>query len=423
MSLPTRFGTGVSVIALLAATAFSLFVTSATLAVSPPALLVEYNFENVDPNQGVSIPAPPSFEDQALVNSSDLSIVQGSGVFLLNATDRDGVVPGNQMSFQQGIPGFSSVEPWEYNSFQFDISAVGGPLQITSITFSTGHDNADNPATHDGIIEYWRDGNFLGSDTFNIIFDLSGRPVGIAPADLILMEQPTTFKIRFNQKVYGLNSGYTQLRIDDVGVYGVPVTIPQLYSPNGGEFVRSGSTYAIKWGAPVEAVRFDLKYSTDNGATWITIGSGLPYTPYPWIVPTPKNNQTKCLLKVIGYDRSDSKLGADTSDAPFTIEVIRLDSPNGGATYISKEFRLIAWTTNVTKNPVEKVILYYTVNDGSTWVKIGTLSGNPGIVFWELPEVTKSNTKCKVKVMLKNKNGDTIGSDVSNSYFTITPIP
>ena len=85
MSLQTRFGSGLSVVTLLAATVFSLFVTSAALAASP-ALLVGYDFENVAPDEGVDIPAPPSFEDEALV-ASDLSIVQGSGVSLLDTED------------------------------------------------------------------------------------------------------------------------------------------------------------------------------------------------------------------------------------------------------------------------------------------------------------------------------------------------
>jgi hypothetical protein len=413
-------------VTLLAAAVFSLVVTSAALAALPPTRLVEYDFENVAPNQGVSVPAPPSFWDGFLVNVSDFSIVQGSGVSLLNTLDRDGVVPGNQMSFEQGIPAFSSVEPWEYNSFQFAILAASGTLQVTSVAFAVGHNDADNPTTQDGIIEYWRDGRIIGSDTFNITDGLSpGKMVGIVPVDLVLTDLTTTFKVRFNQKVYGVNSFTTQFRIDNVVVYGVPITKPQIYSPNGGELVRSGGTYDIKWGAPEEAVRFDLKYSSDNGATWSKIGSGLPDTTYPWIVPTPKNNQTKCLVKVIGYDINDKKVGEDTSDAPFTIEVVRLDFPNGGTTYSSNTLPSIEWTTNVTKNNVDKVILYYTLNGGSTWVKIATITGNPGsFSTWQIPKPpAEAKSKCKVKVVLKNKNGDTIGSDVSDSEFTIIPIP
>jgi len=429
MSFPKRFCNGVSVVALLAATVFSIVVTSAALAVLPVTPLVEYNFDNVLPNQGVDVPAPPSSEDILLVNASNFSIVQGSGVILLDIADRDGVVSGasgNQMSFEQGIPAGSSVAPWEYSSFQFDITAVGGPLQITSIAFETGHNDADNPTTQDGIIEYWREGRLIGSDTFNIAHVLDpGKQVGIVPADLILTNQPTTFKIRFNQQVYGPNSFTTQLRIDNVGVYGVPVTKPQIYTPNGGELIRSGGTYDITWGAPVDAVKFDLKFSSDNGKTWGKIASGLTDTTYLWFVPTPGNNQTKCLVKVIGYDINDKKVGEATSDAPFTIEVVRLDSPNGGVTYTSNNLPSIEWTTNVTKNDVDKVILYYTLNGGSTWVKIATiLNANPGFFsLWQISPPAKTKSKCKVKVMLKDKNGNTMGSDISDSDFTIIPVP
>ena len=424
MSLQTRFGSGLSVVALLAAIVFSLFVTSAALAASA-AKLVGYDFENVEAGQGVDTLAPPSFEAEDLA-ASDLSIVQGSGVSLLDDPTRDGVVTGNtqQMSFEQGIPADTLVEPWKYNSFQFDISAVV-PYQITSIAFSTGHNDADNDTPHDGIIEYWREGSLLGSDTFNIANELGGRSVDIAPANLILRAQTTTFKIRFNQTIFGPNSPTTQLRIDDVEVYGVPVTTPQIYSPNGGEIVRSGSTYAIKWGAPAEATKFDLKYSCDNGSTWTEIATGQNPQAYPWAVPTLKENKTKCLVKVIGKDNNGSKIGEAKSDGPFTIEVIKLDSPNGGgAAYTSGEVRSIVWTTNAIKGELGKVILYLSLDNGSTWEKIVTIEdgSNPGIYEnWEVRNVTKSKTKCKVKVVLKNKNGDTIGSDVSDSYFTIEP--
>ena len=70
-------------------------------------------------------------------------------------------------------------------------------------------------------------------------------------------------------------------------------------------------------------MKFDLKYSSDNGATWSKIGSScLPSTTYPWFVEPPKKNRAKCLVKVIAYDSNDKKVGQDTSDAPFTIEVV-----------------------------------------------------------------------------------------------------
>jgi len=43
----------------------------------------------------------------------------------------------------------------------------------------------------------------------------------------------------------------------------------------------------------------------------------------------PRNNK-RYLMKVIGYDASEKKVGADRSDAPFTISVVTVMRPNGG---------------------------------------------------------------------------------------------
>ena len=70
-------------------------------------------------------------------------------------------------------------------------------------------------------------------------------------------------------------------------------------------------------------------------------------------------NKGSCLVKVIGYDASDVKVGEDTSDGTFTIEVIRLISPDGGETLTSDTTHTITWTTNNTKNPVaSKTVLH-----------------------------------------------------------------
>ena len=63
--------------------------------------------------------------------------------------------------------------------------------------------------------------------------------------------------------------------------------------------------------------------------------------------------------------------------------------------------------------------LSYTVNNGVTWKTIKTVTGNPGSYSWTLPQVAQSKSKCKVKVELKDAGGNTIGSDMSDSIFTI----
>jgi hypothetical protein len=198
----------------------------------------------------------------------------------------------------------------------------------------------------------------------------------------------------------------------------------RITAPTGGETIPSGTSYTICWVAPPEAVSFKLKYSKNNGRTWKPIASEIADTSYEWTVPIPPENKKRCLVKVIGYDGSDQKVGADKSDSTFTIEVVKVTWPNGGETLTSGDIPTITWTTHETKKDVARVILKYTENGGRTWNKIATLDGNTGSYDeWTVPDVPKTKNKCKVKVVLKDAKGNKVGSDTSDGYFTIEPTP
>jgi hypothetical protein len=187
--------------------------------------------------------------------------------------------------------------------------------------------------------------------------------------------------------------------------------------PNGGNVLPSGGTYAICWQSPPVAVKFDLQYTT-NGTDWAAIKTVTGLRCTRWVVPVVTKNEKQCRVKVIAYDSNNLKVGEDTSDKPFTIEVVRVMSPNGGETLTSGRTWTIRWVTNKTINPVAKTVLQYTTN-GTTWTRIKILTGNPGSYNWTVPSV--SSTKCKVKVILKDADGTKVGTDVSNKNFTIQP--
>ena len=195
-----------------------------------------------------------------------------------------------------------------------------------------------------------------------------------------------------------------------------------LMDPNGGETIASGSTYTIQWGAHVFADNYKLQYSLNNGKDWETIAKGIVGTTYDWRVPTPTKNKKKCLIKLIGYNASGKKVGVDKSDAPFTIEVVNITSPQNGDTLTSKAFHNITWDTNKTSKKLAKIILQYSTNGGKKWEKIKAMKNkNPGAYQWKVPNVPKTKKKCKVKIQLLDKKGKSLGSDTSNSYFTIEP--
>ena len=198
----------------------------------------------------------------------------------------------------------------------------------------------------------------------------------------------------------------------------------KLLSPNGGEHIATGSTYTVQWTAPAAAKKFTLKYSPDNGVTWKLIEKSIAGTAYNWHVLTQEKNRKDCLLKVIAYDDSNRITGADRSDAPFTIEVVRVTAPDGMEVWTSGENRTITWMTNETIAPVVKVKLFYTKNDGVTWLPIMTITGNnSGTYNWKVPGVPKNKKNCRVKVLLKDAMGNSVGSDASDRAFTIQPVP
>ena len=168
---------------------------------------------------------------------------------------------------------------------------------------------------------------------------------------------------------------------------------------------------------------FKLFYSLDKGATWKPIKTAAPLTGlgYLWQVPKTGGNKPACHIKVVGYNGSKI-VGADASDKPFTIEVIKLLSPNGGGLPLkSGDSFTITWTTYATVKPITKVLLSYTVNGGTTWKSIPPLPGDSSSHLWSVPKVTATKAKCKVKVVLKDAKGVTRGSDASDTFFTIAP--
>jgi len=240
---------------------------------------------------------------------------------------------------------------------------------------------------------------------------------------------------------YEAGLGETKKRtLDQDDIDGITYLYPaSLYfvKPVTGETIPSSLTpYPTQWEAPLDAVKFKLLYSLDNGVTWKVIktptpvlGSSYDWT-VPWTVPTPANNKKKCLLKVIGLNDTGQKIGA-SKPVNFTIEVVKLNMPNGGLiTYTSPDTPPITWTMNTTKNPVAKVKLFYTLNGGVTWNLVDNLTDSAYLAeglhsydLWTVPTVRSPKYKCKVKVVLKDAAGNTVGSDASDSYFTILPAP
>jgi hypothetical protein len=194
---------------------------------------------------------------------------------------------------------------------------------------------------------------------------------------------------------------------------GVSITIS---APNGGEVIPSDSTFTILYDAPAEVSSVKVRYSLDNGATWLpavgTPGAGS----FDWNVPTPVKNRIKALVKVIGFDAANNRLGVDRSDAPFTIDVVSINAPVADETVAKGSVYAVTWTTNGTKSPVSSAKVFYTIGSSGIWKPADGAVVDPlGSFDWNVPSPAKTKI-VKVKVVLKDALGVTVGQAMSKAF-------
>jgi hypothetical protein len=177
-------------------------------------------------------------------------------------------------------------------------------------------------------------------------------------------------------------------------------------------------------GGSAQALKFRLFYTTNRGVTWKRITEDyVTVKTYSWPVPLPANTRKDCLVKVIGYDNAGKVIGQDQSNKPFTIQVVKLTSPNGGQTLGSGETHTIAWIMYETIKPVARTKLYYSSDGGNTWELIVSLDDPAQESYtWTVPSFGIKRS-IWVRVLLKDADGNTVGSDRSDNNLSVQPPP
>jgi len=195
---------------------------------------------------------------------------------------------------------------------------------------------------------------------------------------------------------------------------GTPATIT-LVEPNGGENWASGSGHLINWTYTGSVSRVDLEYSTDNGATWKTIATGVSNdgSKY-WTIPDDASDEAK--VRVLSnsnngvFDESDEVF---TLGAPYQTPTIKVKTPNGGEDWEAGTTQTIEWSNTGTLDVVE---IDYSTDNGNTWKQITDYTGNDGMYSWTVPE--DPSIRCRVRITDQSDRSN--ASDTSNSMFSIT---
>jgi uncharacterized protein (TIGR02145 family) len=140
-------------------------------------------------------------------------------------------------------------------------------------------------------------------------------------------------------------------------------------SPNGGEYWTSPSIKTITWSGNVNSNAFVLYYSTNGGATWIELSSGLNGSgSYLWELPIVRSTECRVMI-----NEPVLQIG-DESNANFTIYAINL-----APVITNVDFNM--------RNDGSKIVdIIYDVNDvdGQTMTITVAASSDMGAT-WDMP--------------------------------------
>jgi len=226
--------------------------------------------------------------------------------------------------------------------------------------------------------------------------------------------------------VEGLDSdgdGFTNIEEINAGTFpgnrashptapGVTITIT---APIAGEVIPSGAPFTILYDAPAEVSSVKVRYSLDGGATWLPAVGTPGVGSFDWDVPTPVKNTIKALVRVTGFNASNLKIGSGKSDA-FTIEVVSITAPAPDEPVTKGSVYPVTWTTNGTKGLVDSASVLYTVGSSGIWKRaVGVVVDPLGSFTWNVPSPAKA-TIVKLKVVLKDALGVTVGNAVSKAF-------
>ena len=192
--------------------------------------------------------------------------------------------------------------------------------------------------------------------------------------------------------------------IGSLTIYGLELT-----APAGGEVIRGGSRYEIKWNE-INMNFLKLECSLDNGLTWQGISDNVPASvqSYMWTVPNTSSNAAK-----VRISNKEDLRQTDVSQNNFSIVVptISLQNPNGGEVFLGGSFREIKWNASNARN----VKLEYTFDNGRNWLVIeDSIASTPSTYLWNVPSLTSSNCKIRVTDILNNI------TDESDNKFSIS---
>ena len=185
---------------------------------------------------------------------------------------------------------------------------------------------------------------------------------------------------------------------------------PSIPSPSNGATGVSTSLTLSWTGSNTSA--YHVYFGTSPSPSYVATTAGTTYN------VSGLNNNTTYYWKVVAQNSC-----GDLASGPVwsfttvvgTSTVVTVTQPNGGETFPVGSTQTIRWSAPAQAT---KFNLAYSINNGSTWRSIASnVTGSSHI--WQVPALTNSQKKCRVRVIGFDSRGVKVGEDRSDSTFTI----
>jgi len=190
-----------------------------------------------------------------------------------------------------------------------------------------------------------------------------------------------------------------------------------LLKPNGNEKYKLGDNVEIIWSVKkIYDKTIDLYYSIDNGLNWEIIGLSVRNSgKYNWIINDNFKSSDQYKIKVQSNINTNI---FDITDGVFLVDgfkqAFNIITPNGGDLLYKGTSTFIYWESFI-KN-INKVDIYYSLDNGKNWVLIVKEINNDGKYNWPISKNIKSSKKCLIKI-ISSKNEFYL--DISDTIFRI----
>jgi hypothetical protein len=217
----------------------------------------------------------------------------------------------------------------------------------------------------------------------------------------------------------GLNVREFDLRLGDGTAPAIEITFPPADT-----ILYSETTYQLTWGyTDVNPIRYSKAYySLDNGLNWTFIDSiAGGVNSCNWTTPEAATNTAK--IKVEAEDWAGN-FGTEITEYTFildnhTLPVITISFPTNDTLLFYNTTYNVTWTTVTNVTPSIYNILYYSLDDGNSWVEIDSIPAGLDLAYsWTTP--SSFSAFARIKVVAEDEAGN-VGEGITDWTFNIAP--